>query len=230
MAADTSAIIAAAGSSSRMGGENKQFLNLCGMPVIARSMLAFQNCEDISEIILVAREEDIPQMEKTAKSSGIKKLSAIVTGGGTRQESVVNGLKAVSKETSMICIHDGARPLIKPELISKTIADARIFGGATLGVPAKDTVKTVNGGLIVDTPDRSKLYLIQTPQAFKKSVYFEGVNFALAHGLDFTDDCQLVESVGIKICLTQGDYKNIKITTPEDIFIARALMEGMGCV
>ncbi len=230
MAADTSAIIAAAGSSSRMGGENKQFLDLCGMPVIARSMLAFQNCNDIAEIILVARAEDIPKMQEIAKSAGISKLSTVVPGGSTRQESVINGLKAVSKETSMLCIHDGARPLIMSELISKTIADARVFGGATLGVPTKDTVKTVSGGLIIDTPDRSKLYLIQTPQAFKKSVYFEGVNFAISHGLDFTDDCQLVEAVGIKICLTQGDYKNIKITTSEDIFIARALMEGTGCV
>ena len=123
-----------------------------------------------------------------------------------------------------VLIHDGARPLVKPEHIEKTIKDASVFGGAVLGVPVKDTIKQVDDGLICDTPDRSRLYITQTPQIFKKKHYFEGVNFAAEHELDFTDDCQLVEAVGVKINMTLSDYRNIKITTPEDMAIAEAIM------
>lgn len=125
----------------------------------------------------------------------------------------------------MIAVHDGARPLIKPEHIEKTIKDASVFGGAVLGVPVKDTIKVVRDGLIEDTPHRPSLYITQTPQVFKRRLYFEGVDFALEHELDFTDDCQLIEAVGIKVCMTVGDYTNIKITTPEDIKIAQLLLD-----
>lgn len=223
---DTSVIIVAAGNSSRMSGENKQFSDLGGIPVIGKAMLAFQSCESVAEIIVVAKAEDIDEVEKIAASVGITKLTQIVPGGNTRQESVICGLNAVSKETAFLCIHDGARPLVAADLVEKTIANARVFGGSTLGVPVKDTIKIVNDGLIVDTPYRPSLYTIQTPQVFRKKLYFEGVNFAKAHDLDFTDDCQLVEAIGAKVYLTVGDYKNIKITTPEDVYIARAFMGG----
>ena len=136
----------------------------------------------------------------------------------------MQGLKLVSKDSAYIAVHDGARPLVKTEHISKTIHDARVFGGATLGVPVKDTIKTVDGGFITDTPPRASLWITQTPQVFRKRLYFEAVDFALEHDLDFTDDCQLVEAVGGKIYMTQGDYTNIKITTPEDIQIAEVLL------
>lgn len=223
-ALDTSVIIVAAGSSSRMNGENKQFADLGGIPVLGRTMLAFEHCESIIEIIVVTKEEDINTVNDVAQKNGITKLSHVVAGGNTRQESVICGLNVVSKDTKMIAVHDGARPLVSYTLIEKTIADARIFGGATLGVPVKDTIKVVNDGLIIDTPHRKTLYAVQTPQVFKKKIYFEGINFAKEHDLDFTDDCQLVESIGVKVYLTVGDYRNIKITTPEDILIARALL------
>ncbi len=222
---DTSAIIVCAGNSTRMQGKNKILLPLGDKLVIGVTMTAFQNSESISEIIIVARQQDIPEIKAEAERIGITKLAACTEGGATRQESVMNGLKCVSKETKLIAVHDGARPLVKSEHIEKTIKDARVFGGATLGVPVKDTIKIVEDGLITDTPPRSSLYITQTPQVFKKHLYFEGVDFALEHGLDFTDDCQLVEAVGGKICMTVGDYTNIKITTPEDIRLAEVMME-----
>lgn len=225
---DTSAIIVAAGQSSRMNGMNKQLSLLNGKAVIGHSMLAFEKCSRILDIVVVCREEDFNSFNEIKESLGITKSVTFVKGGDSRQQSVLCGLKAISKETSFIAIHDGARPLVTPEKIENTIKDAGIFGGATLGVPVKDTIKTVNGGLIVDTPDRSSLYMIQTPQVFKRSLYFDGVNFAVSHNLDFTDDCQLIEAIGIKIAVTAGDYTNIKITTPEDLAIAEAIMTERG--
>lgn len=224
----TSAIIVCAGNSTRMGGKNKILMPLGDRLVIGVTMLAFEKCGDVSEIIIVAREDDIPTIKAEAESAGITKLAHCVTGGKTRQESVINGVKCVSKDTELIAIHDGARPLVSPENISRTIKDASVFGGATLGVPVKDTIKVVDDGLITDTPPRKSLYITQTPQVFKKNIYFEGVDFALEHGLDFTDDCQLVEAIGGKVCMTTGDYTNIKITTPEDIKIAEILLKNNG--
>lgn len=221
---NTSVIIVCAGNSTRMGGVNKILLPLGDRLVIGVTMQAFQKCESISEIVIVAREADIPAIKAEAEDAGITKLSACVTGGATRQESVINGVKQISKESQLVAIHDGARPLVKPEHIEKVIKDASVFGGATLGVPVKDTIKTVNDGLITDTPPRKYLYITQTPQIFKRNLYFEGIDFALEHGLDFTDDCQLVEAIGGKVAMTTGDYTNIKITTPEDIKLAEVLL------
>lgn len=225
---DTSVIIAAAGGSTRMKGvfPDKLSADLCGLTVLERSMLAFQNCESVAEIIVVTKTDRFAAVESSAKKLVIEKFSCCAAGGDTRQESVIAGLSKCSRETKYIAIHDGARPLVNPAHIEKTIADARIFGGATLGVPVKDTIKQVDDGLIVDTPPRSSLFAVQTPQVFLKRHYFEGVDFAREHGLDFTDDCQLVEAIGIKVAVTVGDYKNIKITTPEDVYIARAIIEG----
>ncbi|MBR1429694.1 2-C-methyl-D-erythritol 4-phosphate cytidylyltransferase [Ruminococcus sp.] len=220
----TSVVIVCAGNSTRMGGVNKILLPLGDRKVIGVTMQAFQSCESVYEIIIVAREDDIPAIQAEAEAAGITKLAACTTGGATRQESVINGIRKISKETELVAVHDGARPLVKPEHIERAIKDASVFGGATLGVPVKDTIKTVDGGLIIDTPPRSSLYITQTPQIFKRDLYFEGIDFALEHGLDFTDDCQLVEAIGGKVAMTVGDYTNIKITTPEDIDIAEVLL------
>jgi len=220
----TSVIIVCAGNSTRMGGVNKILLPLGDRLVIGVTMQAFQKCESVSEIIIVAREADIPAIQAEAEAAGITKLKTCTTGGDTRQASVINGVKCISKETELIAVHDGARPLVKPEHIERTIKDASVFGGATLGVPVKDTIKTVSDGLITDTPPRKSLYITQTPQVFRRSLYFEGIDFALEHGLDFTDDCQLVEAIGGKVAMTTGDYTNIKITTPEDIKLAEVML------
>jgi 2-C-methyl-D-erythritol 4-phosphate cytidylyltransferase len=207
-----------------MGGVNKILMPLGDRLVIGVTMQAFQACGSVSEIVIVAREADIPAIKAEAEAAGITKLTACTVGGATRQESVINGVKQISKEAQLVAVHDGARPLVKPEHIEKVIKDASVFGGATLGVPVKDTIKTVNDGLISDTPPRKFLYITQTPQIFKRQLYFEGIDFALEHGLDFTDDCQLVEAIGGKVAMTTGDYTNIKITTPEDIKLAEVLL------
>lgn len=222
---DTSAIIVCAGNASRMQGLNKILLPLGQTTVAGCAMLAFQQCERIAEIIIVARPCDHEALRKTAEADNITKLKTITEGGNTRQESVMKGLEQVSEGTKLIAIHDGARPLVKPMHIEKVIKDAQVFGGATLGVPVKDTIKIVNDSLITDTPYRPSLYITQTPQVFKKIVYFKAVQFAVDHELDFTDDCQLAEAIGCKVYMTTGDYTNIKITTPEDIEIAQLLLK-----
>lgn len=222
---NTSVVIVCAGNSTRMGGVNKILMPLGERLVIGVTMQAFEKCGSVSEIIAVARENDIPAIYAEAKKAGITKLKCCTAGGSTRQESVINGIRCISGESEMIAIHDGARPLVKPEHIEKTIKDAAVFGGATLGVPVKDTIKMVDDGLITDTPPRKFLYITQTPQVFRRKLYFEGIDFALEHGLDFTDDCQLVEAIGGKVYMTTGDYTNIKITTPEDIDIANMFLK-----
>lgn len=221
-----SAIIACAGSFTRMNGVNKQLLELDGIPVAVRSMLAFEQLDEVTEIIVSARENEIDEYKKLAEKHGVTKLKAVVKGGETRQQSIFNAYKYVSKETRYVAVHDGARPLVSPENIKQCIRDASIFGGAVLGVPVKDTIKNVDGGLITDTPDRRKLYITQTPQIFRKDIYVKGINFALSHELDFTDDCQLAEAVGAKVAMTESSYCNIKITTPEDIAVAEILLKG----
>lgn len=221
-----SAIIAAAGSASRMNGINKQTALLGGIPVLARSMQLLQSCDEITEIIVSTRKEDFQIFSGYAEQFGITKFVCCAEGGDTRQQSVINALKYTSKETQLIAVHDGARPLADPKMISQCIKDASVFGASVPGVPVKDTLKTVSGDMITDTPDRSHLFIIQTPQIFRKKEYYAGVNFANEHGLDFTDDCQLVEAVGVKVNLTRSDYANIKITTPEDLAIAEAILSA----
>ena len=221
--ADTSAIIVCAGNATRMGGINKILMPLGDSNVIGHCLQKFEACAEIAEIIIVTKAENNAAIEETAKALGITKLKAITEGGDTRQQSVICGLKCVSADTQYIAVHDGARPLVKPEHIAKVIKDAHVFGGATLGVPVKDTIKVVDDGLIIDTPHRPSLYITQTPQVFRKRLYFEAVDFAAEHGLDFTDDCQLVEAINGRVYMPVGDYRNIKITTPED----RAIAEGL---
>ncbi len=219
-----SVIIAAAGDALRMNGINKQLAELDGIPVIIRSMMAFEEIPEVTEIIVSARECDFDGINKAALKYGITKFKCVVKGGGTRQQSVFKAYSEVSSGTGYIAVHDGARPLVNPVHIRQCIKDSSVFGGAALGVKVKDTVKIAEDGIITDTPDRRKLYIIQTPQIFRKDVYVKGINFALSHELDFTDDCQLAEAVGAKINVTESDYRNIKITTPEDMAVAETLL------
>ncbi|MGN0643076.1 MAG: 2-C-methyl-D-erythritol 4-phosphate cytidylyltransferase [Huintestinicola sp.] len=221
-----SVIIAAGGSSTRMNGINKPLADLCGKPVIAYSMQTFNSMEEVSEIIVTARPSDMDMISEIAAEYGITKFAGCAEGGDTRQSSVISALRKISKETTLVAVHDAARPLVKADKISACIRDAAVFGGAVLGVPVKDTIKFVEGGIVTDTPDRRKLYITQTPQIFRKKYYYDGVNFAMEHDLDFTDDCQLAEAVGVKVCMTASDYSNIKITTPEDMAIAAAIISA----
>ena len=205
-------------------GQSKQFLPLLGKPAIVYTLQAFEQAKSVDEIILVCRDEDKEQLNTCVHMAGITKPVIFTLGGTSRQQSVFSGVRACASQTEYIIIHDGARPLVKTEQIAQVIQDASVFGGATLGVPVKDTIKVVNDRLIVDTPYRPHLYITQTPQVFKRQLYFEAVTFAEEHALDFTDDCQLIEAINCKVYMTEGDYTNIKITTPEDIAIAEILL------
>ncbi len=219
-------MIVAAGSSSRMGGQNKLLAPLGESTVAAHSIAAFESFPEVSDIVVVTREEDIPDYLRIAAGLGCRKVRTVVKGGATRQQSVRAGVEALPAECSYIAIHDGARPLVTGEVFSRCLESARLHGAATAAVPVKDTIKQAGpGGRVAGTPDRSRLWAVQTPQIFRRGLYRQAAEQAAEHGLDFTDDCQLVESIGQEVYLSMGDYRNMKITTPEDLIIARALLE-----
>lgn len=220
-----SAIVVAAGSATRMGGE-KQRLLLGGMPVLARTLTVLQTTPCIDEIVLVAREADRAEFAEYATRYGISKLAAVVCGGSTRQQSVQNGVAAVSNQATLLAIHDGARPLITPHDVTAVVDAAAEYGGATAATPVKDTIKLANDdGTIASTPDRSRLWAVQTPQVFCRTQYCQATAAALAAERDFTDDCQLFEFAGFSVRLVSTGYQNIKITTPEDMIAARGFLE-----
>ena len=215
-----SAVIVSAGNSTRMGGVNKQFLEINNIPVVAHTISVFEKTESISEIVVVTRESDIEDVKMLVVKYGFNKVSAVVAGGETRQLSVYNGVMSTSENADYVAIHDGARPLVTKKVISDTLEAAVMFGAAATGVKVKDTVKQVNDSNdIVATPDRNYLRFIQTPQIFLKDLYVDAVN-TVENSKDFTDDCMLIEAYGKTVKFVDGDYENIKITTPEDVDLA----------
>lgn len=219
-----SAVIVSAGNSTRMGGINKQFLELDGAPVIANTITAFQRSQIIDEIIIVTRECDIEEVAKLVEKYEFSKVSNIVSGGETRQLSVYEGVTSTSNFADLVVIHDGARPLVSDRVITETIKMASEYGAAATGVKVKDTVKVVDDkDNIIDTHDRAYMRFIQTPQVFKKALYLDAVN-TVENSKDFTDDCMLIESYGKTVKFVDGDYENIKITTPEDIALAESYL------
>lgn len=215
-----SAVIVSAGNSTRMGGINKQFLELDNMPVIAHSISAFQKCEYVDEIVIVTRESNIEEIKNLINKYSFTKVSSVVCGGATRQLSVFNGIIKTSNDAQIVAIHDGARPLVSVKVIEKTIKATAEYGAAATGVKVKDTVKVVDGNdNIIDTLDRAYMRFIQTPQVFDKKLYLDAV-VSVENSKDFTDDCKLLEAYGKTVKFVDGDYENIKITTPEDIELA----------
>ncbi len=223
-----SAVIVSAGNSTRMCGVNKQFLEIGGVPVIVHSITAFQKSSIIDEIVIVTRESDIEEVAKLVERYDLYKVSDIVAGGETRQLSVYNGVISTSKNTDIVAIHDGARPLVSDKVIIETIKTAAEFGAAATGVMVKDTVKVVDDNdNIIDTPDRTYMRFIQTPQVFNKKLYLDAVD-TVENSKDFTDDCMLIEAYGKTVKFVDGDYENIKITTPEDIELAENYLKRKG--
>ena len=225
-----SAIIVSAGNSTRMGEKiNKQFINIFGKPAILYTITAFEKSDDIDEIVIVCKDEHKEKIFGILKDNNIKKVSNIVNGGNSRQESVKNGIKAANKEATHFCINDGARRLITPNMISNVVNKAIKLDCATLGVPVKDTIKVVNeDGFINYTPDRSKLWAIQTPQVFKKEIYLNALKVATKLKMDYTDDCQIVESNNQKVYVQIGSFDNIKLTTIEDVKQVKAILKDRG--
>lgn len=220
----TTAVIVAAGDSTRMGYKlSKQLIPLNGRAAIEYTLKAFQNCPMIDEIIVVARSKDIDDIAHIAFS--FKKVSSVTAGGATRVESVKKGVRAADKRATHYAIHDGARVLITPEQIEKALYAAYECGAAALGTPVTDTVKVVSeNGEIISTPDRSSMWAVQTPQVFEKDLYKRAMANAVEKGLNVTDDCSMVEAIGATVRVVRGEYSNIKLTTPVDITVAEALL------
>ncbi|MBR4911113.1 MAG: 2-C-methyl-D-erythritol 4-phosphate cytidylyltransferase [Clostridia bacterium] len=211
-------IIVAAGSSSRMGGEDKQLISISGIPVIARTMLAFERSADISKIILVTRRESIPKMQLLAEKYMISKLTDIVEGGDTRQQSVMCGIARLGADDKKVLVSDGARPFVTGRMIKDCVCALDSHDGCLCAVKVNDTVKEVIDGAVRSTVDRSRLYLAQTPQGITVSLYKKAaVNTDISV---FTDDVSVLESVGADVIAVEGDVRNIKITTPSDIALA----------
>lgn len=202
--------------------DSKLLLKINGKTVLERSVNAFLNISDVDEVIVVAREKDIPAFSDILTDERV----SFVVGGDTRQQSVMNAVDVID-DCELIIIHDGARPLIKSEDIENTIRAAKENKAAAVGVFVKDTVKVVDeNGFVVSTPDRSTLFAVQTPQIFDFELYRNAAQNAREKGLDFTDDCQLVESFNQKVKTVVGSYSNIKITTPDDIVLAENLLKN----
>ena len=219
------AVIVAAGNASRMGGIDKVMAPLQGEPMIVRTVRAFQNCDAISEIVVVTRPDLIvPIMDLCHDFS---KLTMVIAGGSSRQESVHIGLLALSKKVKLAAVQDGARPLITESVIDRTVRAANTYGAAAPGIPVKDTVKTVQGGVVTSTPDRSALRAIQTPQVFDIDLLKGALAQAKKDEAAVTDDCSAVERLGMSVKIVEGDERNVKVTTPMDLKIAEMLLEEM---
>lgn len=221
------AVIVAAGSSARMG-QDKLFLPVAGIPVLARTILQFQRCRDIDEIIVVTREEKLLDVAALVKRFGTDKVGKILVGGQERVESSAAGVLQADRRSGYIAIADGARPLVTPELISRTVEAARTYRAAAPAVAVKDTIKTAENGMVTGTPDRSVLFAVQTPQVFEADLIKGALTRAIREGTPVTDDCSAVEALGIPVRLVEGSYENIKITTPEDIALCEALLAARG--
>ncbi len=217
------AVIVAAGNASRMEGIDKVMAPLRGEPMIVHTVRAFQECPGIREIVVVTRQDLLEQIMGLCRD--FSKLTCVVVGGEDRVASVMNGMNALSSKVKLAAIQDGARPLVSWELIDRTVRAANTYGAAVPGIPVKDTVKAVGGGLITATPDRSKLQAIQTPQVFDFDLLRAALEKARLEEKTITDDSSAVELMGFRVKLVQGEERNIKVTTPMDLKLAELLME-----
>ena len=223
----TVAIIPAAGSGNRMNRDvSKQYLTLAGKPLLVRTLEVFEACPLVDALLVVVPLQDMESVRTEILAPWkLKKVAGIIPGGKERQDSVRAGLAALDGDTELVIIHDAVRPFITAGLIESCIRAAAAEGAATVGVPVKDTVKEVGpDGRILRTCDRSLLWLTHTPQAFRRDIIESAHLAAVRDGFRGTDDTSLVERLGIAVRMIRGDYGNIKITTPEDLVIAEALV------
>lgn len=223
----TSAIILVGGSSTRFGGNTpKQFLTLEGKPVVAHSLLAFENSKYIHEIILVCRKGDEEYYQALGNDYAISKLTKVVNGGATRQESALKGLNATARKSRYILIHDGARPLVTDDTIREITFAAHEYRAACAAMPAKDTIKIANEkGFIERTENRDFVHLAATPQGFYKTLYEACAYAAIKEGVSVTDDASILEHYYYPVKLIDCGSENIKITTPSDLVMAEAILK-----
>lgn len=225
-----SAVVVASGSGSRFGrDEGKQLAPLAGIPLVGHAMLALERCEEVDEVVLVCHPDTVDEFSsRVVVELGLAKVSRVVPGGDTRQESVSAGLRAVSEEASIVAVHDGARPLVTAGIFSEAINALRgdsSADGVVVGHPAIDTLKTVGADrTVTGTPDRDTLWVAQTPQVFRARVLRRAHEAAEAAGSTATDDASLVERMGGVVRMVEGPRHNIKVTVPEDLVFAAALL------
>ena len=217
------AVIVAAGSASRMGGIDKVMAELKGEPMIVHTVRAFQECDAIAEIVIVTRPDLILPISKL--TGGFDKVTAVVMGGASRQESVALGMNALSEKCQLAAIQDGARPLVTWQLIDRVVRAAHAYHAAIPVIPVKDTIKVCDTALGISTPERSTLRAVQTPQVFDFDLLRGALKKAAEDGAEVTDDCSAVERLGMSVKIVDGDERNLKVTTPLDLKLAEMLME-----
>lgn len=220
------AIIAAAGRSERMNGENKLFVDLAGAPVLMRTLCAVDQANLVDEIIVATREDLLLEVADLCSRAGLRKSVRVVKGGASRTESVLAAAMEADPRAELLAVHDGARPLVRPEEFDDLIRRGGDTFAVAPAVPLTDTVKTADEtGRVLSTPDRSTLYAVRTPQVFQKDILKAALQSALDAEVAVTDDCAAVERLGKEVYLTSGDPENIKITTPFDLVVAEAILK-----
>ena len=221
-----SAVIVAAGSSERMGTD-KLTADLCGVPVLVRTLRVFDACALVDEIVVVTRGDRIEEIADLCKQYGIAKVSKVLAGGSTRVKSALVGVSEVDPKAARIAIHDGARPLVTTELIERTVRAAKEYYAAVPVIPSTDTLKAVDEkGYVVGTVDRATTWRVQTPQVFKADFIKGALTKAMEKDLPLTDDCSAMNMMGVKTMTVQGDEDNIKLTTPRDMILAEAILKS----
>ncbi len=221
------AVIAAGGCGARMGGGGKQLIPIGGVPMIARTLLAFEQAAGIAAVVVAAREEEIPEIARIVENYRLSKVIAVVRGGENRIQSVAAGLASVPKEYGLVAVHDGARPLVSPELIDRVVETAALSGAAAAAISPIDTIRCKNGTRVGDDLDRDTLVMMQTPQAFLREEYDVAIAYALTKDQKFTDDVAIYRTLKSEVTLVEGERTNIKITTPQDILIAELFLEEL---
>ena len=210
-------------------GSDKIMADLGGIPVLARTLQAFQKSELVKEIVVVTRAEKIEEIAELCKTYGIDKVSKVICGGATRTESALAGVSEVDSKAKLIAIHDGARPLVSQDLISRTVYAAQEHMAAVPAVPSTDTLKLVDAKrLVIGGVDRERTVRVQTPQVFRADLIKGALTDAMNKNLKLTDDCSAMERMGVKTYVVDGDDDNIKLTTPRDFAIARFLLQEKG--
>lgn len=216
------AVIVAAGTASRMRGIDKTMTPIGGVPLILRTVQALEKADCITEMVIVTREDLIEPIGELC--AGCTKPLQVIRGGASRAESVLNGLRAC--RTELCAIHDGARPFATVELIEEAVTAGKTYGAAAPAVPVRDTIKVAKDAIVTQTPDRSTLFAIQTPQVFYTESIISAITEAMEKHIPLTDDCSAAEASGMEVRLTKGSEENLKITTPVDLIFAEAILKG----
>ncbi len=220
------AILAAGGVGRRMGVRtHKPFVPLAGQPMLCWALAALQSSRAVREIVVVAHRKDLPAVRRLVRRLRFSKVSCVVPGGASRRASVFQGMRALPREAEWVLVHDAARPLVTPALIHRAIRGA-CDGAAITAVPVVPTIKEARDGWVLRTLDRSRLWAVQTPQVFRRDLLERAHRRGRANGTEATDDAALVEKLGWRVRIVAGSHRNIKVTTPEDLVIAEALLRS----